>query len=575
MKTLKRALVLLGFLAAVTNQPGFAQEGGPAVVLQDSILTPKVEAVWNKYYDYASVTALCQQLAEAHPNLVKLESLGDSHQGRKMWVLTITDFSEGTAEQKPALYLDGNIHSTVYPGVENVLFTAWFLAEGHMSNLFLQNLLKEKTFYIIPTINPDLRENVLNPFAEAPRAGVIPIDDDGDGLLDEDKPEDLNKDGFISYMRRKSKDGRFVVDPQNPFRMIATPSEKTGRYEILGFEGLDNDNDGRVNEDPQSNYDPNRDWPWNWQPAHIQRGAFKYPFSLTENRNVKNFVLRASNIAAAQVYSGFGAFHPHEEDFSFAENPTQEDERVYKMLASEAQKFLAGLPYPLVFKNLQGAFGGQLNWFHGARGVYTFSTEILPGYSMVQQNAKPAVFDYEALQLLYPDEAFLDWVPFNHPTLGMVEIGGLKKDFLPDPTTHFDRTKLFQNTVLTLFHALHTPQLEIQGVETKKLANGHTEVTATVTNTRVLPTHSSQDLLFKIERPDFISLKDSTVVSGILVSIGQETFEREQKVSPARLEIPNIPGHSSVTVRWVVSAPAPTLQVEVESRKGGVVRKRF
>ena len=42
---------------------------------------------------------------------------------------------------------------------------------------------------------------------------------------------------------------------------------KRARTRLLGQEGFDNDGDGRVNEDGDGFYDPNRDWAWNWQPG--------------------------------------------------------------------------------------------------------------------------------------------------------------------------------------------------------------------------------------------------------------------------------------------------------------------
>ena len=60
---------------------------------------------------------------------------------------------------------------------------------------------------------------------------------------------------------------------------------------------MDNDGDGKVNEDGEGYYDPNRDWGWKWQPNYVQNGAYKYPFSLSENRNIRNFVMEHPNIA--------------------------------------------------------------------------------------------------------------------------------------------------------------------------------------------------------------------------------------------------------------------------------------
>ncbi len=115
--------------------------------------------------------------------------------------------------------------------------------------------------------------------ASSPRSGVIPIDNNLDGLVDEDGYDNLDGDGNILQMRRKNPNGRYKIDPTNPNRMIAVGPDETGDYEMPGLEGIDNDGDGLVNEDGTAfEYDPNRNWGWNWQPNNIQNGAYKYPF---------------------------------------------------------------------------------------------------------------------------------------------------------------------------------------------------------------------------------------------------------------------------------------------------------
>jgi hypothetical protein len=46
---------------------------------------------------------------------------------------------------------------------------------------------------------------------------------------------------------------------------------------------------------------------------------------------------------------------------------------------------------------------------------------------------------------------------------------------------------------------------------------------------------------------------------------------KEQKINPAVIEVVNIPGMGSVTVRWIVSGKGGS--VKVNSKKGGVVRQ--
>ena len=155
-------------------------------------------------------------------------------------------------------------------------------------NAFIKQLLKDKTFYIAPTINPDGREYFTS-VGVPPRSGLVPRDNDRDGLLDEDGYDDLNNDKNISQMRRKNPDGNYKEDPKDARRLIRVAPGEKGEYELLGYEGIDNDGDGLVNEDGPGGYDGNRDWGFNWEPNYVQSGADKYPFTFPENQAVRDF----------------------------------------------------------------------------------------------------------------------------------------------------------------------------------------------------------------------------------------------------------------------------------------------
>ena len=93
-------------------------------------------------------------------------------------------------------------------------------------------------------------------------------------------------------------------------------------------------------------------------------------------------------------------------------------------------------------------------------------------------------------------------------------------------------------------------KLVVEEIIEKSLGNGLTEVTAVVANKRMMPTHASQDLKYKIESPDYISIEGATVVAGVVVENRDLNVTREQKNNPSQLEVDNIPGMSTVTVRW-------------------------
>ena len=107
---------------------------------------PKVEASWNRYNTYDGVVDIMEKIAKAYPKLARLESIGKSYENRSIYMLTISDFNTGNPDEKPAMYIDGNIHSNEIQGAEFSLYTAWYLTEMFDDLEFINQLLKDKTF---------------------------------------------------------------------------------------------------------------------------------------------------------------------------------------------------------------------------------------------------------------------------------------------------------------------------------------------------------------------------------------------------------------------------------------------
>ena len=181
---------------------GSAQEAADIFRAAGTPHNPRVPIAFNQYYTSDGLAALGQKIAEAHPDLVRRQSIGKSTQGRDIWLLAITDYSSGNPDRKPAFYVDGNIHSNEIQGAEICIYTAWYLTEGFRDITYVKNMLRDRIFYIVPTINPDARDEFFKGAntASSPRAGMIALDDDSDGQFDEDLYDDLDGDGSISQM---------------------------------------------------------------------------------------------------------------------------------------------------------------------------------------------------------------------------------------------------------------------------------------------------------------------------------------------------------------------------------------
>jgi len=534
---------------------------------------PKVEASWNRYNTYAGIVDLMKKINKAYPNLTRLESIGKSYEKKDIYMLTISDFKTGDPDEKPAMYIDGNIHSNEIQGAEFSLYTAWYLTEMFGDLEFINELLKDKTFYIVPTINPDARDNFMKEpnTPHSPRSGMIVLDNDGDGKAGEDGFDDLDGNNHITYMIRKSPTGQYIKDPQDDRRLIRVAAEEKGEYEMLGYEGMDNDGDGEVNEDGIGYYDPNRDWGWKWQPDYVQRGAYKYPFSLPENRAVADFVMKHPNIAGAQSYHNYGGMilrGPGAEEDKDTYN--REDVRIYDAIAEKGEEMIPGYRYLTVYKDLYSVFGGELDWFYGGRGIYTYTSELMVSYLYYHKNEGRGNQEEELKvdKYLTFGDAFVDWKEYKHPQYGTIEIGGFKKNFGRAHPGFLLEQDAHRNMAFTIYHGYQTPKLSIINVEEKSLGSGLKEVTATVYNERLMPTHSSQDLKYKIERPDLISISNANVVAGMIVEDEDFNKVKEQVHNPETLRIPNIPGMETVKVRWIVSG-AGNYKVDVDSAKGG------
>ena len=581
MKNIYRPLIVTVLLTVVQlfSTKARAQSAQEIFKAAGTPANPRVSVSWNRYNTYEGIGKICDALAQAYPDLVIKKSIGKSYEGRDIWLLEITNTKYGPAEDKPGFYIDGNIHSNEIQGSEISLYTAWYLVESFNENEFIHELLNEKVFYIVPSINPDARNNyMMEPnTAHTPRSGMMPFDDDRDGLVDEDGLDDVNGDGHVTYMRRKNPNGRYKIDPENPKWLIEADPDEAGEYDFLGTEGFDNDNDGLVNEDRVGGYyDPNRDWGWDWQPDYIQNGALKYPFSVPENRAVAEFVMDHPNIAGAQSYHNSGGMILRGPGSKFDEPAFPDSDRsVYDAIGKLGAKIIPNYDYMVLYTDLYPAFGGELSWFHGGRGIFMFSNELFTSDYFFNKEYKDNndqmrdTFDFDKYLLF--EDAYVEWTPFNHPTYGEIEVGGFKRNFSRADPGFLLESDAHRNMAFTIFHAYHTPKLVIENVEERDMGGKIKEITVTIANKRMIPTHSGHDLANKINRPDYAIITGPEVLAGMIVQDKDMKITREQPYTPQRIEIENIPGMGTVIIRWIITGN-DDYSIKIDSEKGGKIR---
>jgi len=560
------AIITAGAAAAAENTPNKAM-GAPA--------KPKVAAQWNRFYDYAQATEMLKKLAEAHPEHARLESLGKSYGKRDMWVLTITNFEQGKEREKPGFWIDGGIHANEVQSVEVVLYTAWYLLEMHDENDVVRRLLNERVFYLCPMLSPDSRDaHFYEPnTTHSPRGGQRPVDDDRDGLVDEDGPDDLNGDGHITSLRIRDKNGKYKPHPDFPNLLVPVKPGERGQYTLLGTEGYDNDGDGLVNEDGDGYYDPNRNWAWKWQPKYVQRGADRYPFSVPENRLVADFILARPNIAGAQSYHNAGGLILRGPAVK-SDGIDAADVQVYDALAKRGEEMLPAYKYMHLGAELYEGHGVEFDWFFQMRGTFAFTNELFPAFNYFRREEGGLFGNDETRRrfnkYLLLGEGVVPWQEVEHPQFGKVEVGGLKKNWGRQPPSFMLEEGCHRNMAFSLYHADQMPLVKVQSVDAAPLDDGLVQVTAVIENDRLIPTHAAVDVKRKITPPDLVSIegKDLKVVLGM--TSRNKLFRKPtvQKRNPAQLRVTNIPGHSVIYARWLVTGRGP-YTVRVKSIKGG------
>ncbi|WP_425394927.1 M14 family metallopeptidase [Aeoliella sp.] len=575
LATLTLALAL-ATTAVAQQKPIYQPLGAPA--------DPDVPARWNFYRDYAQATGLLKQIAAAHPDICRLESLGKSYGDREMWVMTITNQAQGDEKdeaKKPAFWIDGGIHANEVQAVDVVLYTAWYMTEMYGRNETITRLIDERVFYLMPMMSPDSRDAHMHEpnTTNGPRGGQRPVDDDRDGRVDEDPADDLDGDGHITQMRVRDPLGRYKPHDEYPAMMVRVDPDETGTYTMLGAEGIDNDGDGSVNEDGDGYYDPNRDWPWQWQPAYVQRGAHHYPLSVHENRLVADFVMAHANIAGAQSYHNTGGM--------ILRGPGSKDDRwpradiaVYDQLGKRGEEMLPGYRYMNTADDLYEVWGGETDWFHTMVGAFAFVNELNTPYNLFRESGETGFFArqdsrHKFDRLLLLGDGFVEWHEVDHPTYGKIEVGGMKKNWGRQPPSFLLEEECHRNMAFTMWHADQMPKVEIDEVVVRSVDDGLFEVTATLMNRKLTPTRSAFNIEHKVTPPDIASIAGERAKVIAAMTSDDRLFDRVQDAgrNPHQVRLDVIPSWRPKYVRWLVAGNGE-VEVSVQSTKGGTANTK-
>ncbi len=286
----------------IRNKQYFGWKAAGAVVLTLFALgwtTPAQEEP--KYHNYAEMTRLLQNLASAYPQLAKLETIGKTIEKRDLWVLQLAGATGAPVSERPALLIAANLEGDHLIGSEISCSLAEYILKNYAGNPTIKQKLDRYVIYVIPRVNPDAAEAYWAPARSWRRTNAQPVDEDNDGRIDENGPEDLNKDGVITVMRVKEPGGPYMVDPEEPRLMKKADPKKGEKGEYTLYrEGVDRDQDGFIGEDPPGGVNINRNFLHDYPSYKAESG--RHMASETETRALLDFLLAHRNIAALLTF---------------------------------------------------------------------------------------------------------------------------------------------------------------------------------------------------------------------------------------------------------------------------------
>jgi hypothetical protein len=256
---------------------------------------------FGSYHTSEAMTAQLRELVKVNASIANLVEIGKTSGGRPVWAVEIASHTGAPADTRPAVLIAANFEGDQLFGSELALFMADFLLRSYGSNPEVKRLVDTQTFYIIPRLNADAAEGMFAPLKNERKTNLTAFDDDNDGRVDEDGPEDLNGDGMITMMRVKDPHGAWMIHPDDPRAMRKADPQKgeTGAYSVY-TEGIDNDGDGFINEDPPGGVDLNRNFQHRY--PYYAPDAGPHMVSEPESRSLMDYVLKHRNIAAVLTF---------------------------------------------------------------------------------------------------------------------------------------------------------------------------------------------------------------------------------------------------------------------------------
>lgn len=461
---------------------------------------------FDRHLRYDELVAWLTGVAADHPELVSVETYGQSNEGRDLLLITVTNSSTGPHDVKPAHWVDANIHATELTASVAACRLIDRLVTGHANDPRIQRALATRTFYIVPRVNPDGAELAL---ADSPRflrssTKRWPRTDALPGL----EGADVDDNGRLLQMRLPDDNGAWTTHPDDVRLLVPVPADgeigDRSRYRLLD-EGTIRDFDGWTVPTPRAveGLDLNRNFPAGWSTSVA--GAGDHPLSEPEIDALARAIVARPNICGSHAYHTAGGVQLRPSSTRKDSDLPPFDVWAWTELGIQAEA-TTGYPTHSVYEDFTWDYadlmsGAADDWAYEHLGIFSWTTEfwdVVHAATGTKQSTKfwyTGPTDDEALAVLrwvdqHVPSGFVGWTPFEHPQLGAIEIGGWDSlNVWTNPPLSFLAAEVEGHADVAVHQALAAPCLEIDHIRTLPLgpvADGQEQmfrVEAAVANT--------------------------------------------------------------------------------------------
>lgn len=309
------------------------------------------------YFTYDEMTQLLQNLSVDHANIMQLQSIGTTYEGRQIWLVKLSDDVEVEDNTEPGVLFMGAHHGNEKPSYEVVIQFIIHMVES----------------YGLPDTDNDDDGEVNEDIIDG-------VDNDRDGWIDEDPSESR-----VTTILESTE--IYCVPMVNPDGVEAY--ERTNQAPNYG-------SDGQSDTITSYGVDLNRNYGFLWNLPRLKPLSYMYPFISNdeygnfrgespfcenETRAIKDLVERVGQISISLSYHDYGQFMIFPWMHSSAHTP---DEALFRSIGNNMSR-INGYELRIygqfgtreyLIPRLTGTVGCSENWLYGMHGILAYTVEL-------------------------------------------------------------------------------------------------------------------------------------------------------------------------------------------------------